>query len=94
MCDPECKGKDDEEVYDERSGDSDHRHNLMYDPTALRGEEDSDGIEKAYQRPRRDPFQEYTLVPVSLYGVLQREASNDGSAKRDSEKSCDARSDC
>lgn len=70
MCDPECKGKDDEEVYDERSSNSDHRHNLMYDSTALRGEEDNDGIEKADQRPGRDPFQEYTLVPVSFCDVL------------------------
>lgn len=79
MCDPECKGKNDKEVYDERSSDSDHRHNLMYDSMALRGEEDNDGIKEADERPWCDPFKEDTLVPISLCRILQGKASDYGS---------------
>lgn len=86
VADKQGEEEDDEKVDYEGCGDADDRDDLMNDLAALRGEENKDGVEKADQGPRGNPFQKDFFVPLWAGQFAQCEARKNGGAERYAQK--------
>ncbi|KFA70808.1 hypothetical protein S40288_11570, partial [Stachybotrys chartarum IBT 40288] len=89
--DPERDEEDDDKVDEQRSGDSDHRHDLPYHVASLRGEEHDDCVEQADEGPGRDESQENALVPLQPGYLAEKQPGDDGCPQRNAQKHGDTR---